>query len=519
MRIAAVYLPSVRIELARARVEGASHPAGASAQAPLAVVIARPGGAVKDERSLLGGTRLDEVSREARAAGVRRGETIAAARAKCAELLVRVVTEEAVRGVLHAVAEAGLSFGRTASVDEARDVVCVDVTGCGHLFDGEEALARALVQRVLAMHHGPVRVTIADGPRVSAAIVRALRKRETFVVPPGENAAAIRALPITALPIDPGSIAWLGKLGLAKIGDLQRLPASGLATRLGAVHAEVMSLLAGDDGAPLDPYVPPEVPEERAELEYGIDKTEALLFVVKTLCDRLAARLAGRAMATVKIEILLSLDRAIARESELPARVSLTISLPAPLANAPELLAVARARVESWTIPAPILAVALRATELARKDARALDLFEPEAKADRALPRLVAELVAELGETSVGTLALVNTWVPEERSALVPYSAKRAANHTRSVSRLHDLARSRRSRSEPSRVLRAPRAPGGAARAAGARLLARIEAAAWWRLGVHAHDYVAAWSARDGRMAWVEVDRVTGGAWVKGWMD
>jgi protein ImuB len=514
MRIAAVYLPAVRIELARAQVRPAalmSAPLGGQTfDGPLAVVIARPGGAVKDERSLLGNTRLDEVSPEARVAGVRRGETIAAARAKCAALLVRVVREVSVRGVLHAVAEAALSFGRTASIDEARDIICVDVTGCGHLFEGEDGLAGALFARVVAMHHGPVRVAIADGPRVAAAIVRALRKRETFVVPPGRNAKAIRALPITALPIDPASIAWLGKLGLVKIGDLQRLRLQGadLATRLGAVHAEVMSLLAGEDGAPLDPYVPPEVPEERAELEYGIDKTEALLFVVKMLCDRLAARLAGRAMATVKLEIVLSLDRAIARESNLPAWVSLPLALPAPLSTAPELLAVMRARVESWTIPAPILAVTLRAPELARKEGRALDLFEPEAKADRALPRLVAELVADLGERSVGTLALVNTWVPEERSALVPYGTKRRPE-VGSTS-LVSLS------PEPARILAVPLP---ADWIEPVRLLARIEAVAWWRLGVTARDFVAGWNAREARLAWVEVDCATGRKHVKGWMD
>jgi protein ImuB len=279
------------------------------------------------------------------------------------------------------------------------------------------------------------------------------------------------------------------------------------------VHAEVMSLLAGEDGAPLDPYVPPEVPEERAELEYGIDKTEALLFVVKMLCDRLAARLAGRAMATVKLEIVLALDRAIARESNLPPTESLPLALPAPLSTAPELLAVMRARVESWTIPAPILAVTLRAPELARKEGRALDLFEPEAKADRALPRLVAELVADLGERSVGTLTLMNTWVPEERSALVPYGTKRRPElgTTSLVSLpLEPIP------CEPSRVLAVPLPAEGIEPV---RLLARIEAVAWWRLGVVARDYVAGWNAREERLAWVEVDLATGRKHVKGWMD
>jgi len=501
MRIAAVYLPSLRIELARARLAARD-----DRVAPMGVVIARPGGAVKDERSLLGGTRLDEISREARVWTVRRGETIAAARAKCAGLLVRVVGEGDVRFALEAVAECGLAFGRTASIDESRDVVCLDVTGCGHLFAGEEKLARALAESVMAMHHGEARVCIADGPRVSSAIARAMRRDAPAIIPAGKNAEAIRALPIRALPIDEASIAWMGKLGLVRVADLQKIPTCSLSMRLGAAHAEVNALLAGDDGAPLDPYVPPDVPHERAELEYGIEKTEALVFVAKMLCDRLAARLAGRAMAATRLEVELSLDRAVAREANLPATASLVLTSPAPLSLASELLSVVRARIESWVVAAPVLAVTLRATELARKDGRALDLFTPEAKADHALPRLVAELAADLGGDRIGTFALADTWVPAERSVIVPYGSRRPIAFAPLVSNAP----------EPSRVI-APSSDMGDARPV--RLLARVEAAAWWRIGVHAHDYFAAWSESEARMAWVEIDRATGRACVKGWMD
>jgi protein ImuB len=535
VRIAAVHLPYVRVDLARARA------VGESPTAPLAVVIARPGGAVKDEKSLLGGTRLDEVSREAEARRVRVKDTIAAARAKCAELLVRVVSEEAVRGVLQAVAEAALSFGRTSSIDETRDVVCVDITGCGHLFGendsdgGEEALARALMQRIEVMFEGAslhrnvhkkghekerekgrrqtgvVRIAVADGPRVASALACADGARTAVtVVPVGENAEAVRALPISALPIEQSSIAWLRKLGLLRIGDLQRLlPSKGLAPRLGAVHAEVMALLAGDDGAPLDAYLPPEVPEEHAELEYGIDRTEQLLFVGKRLCDRLSARLAGRAMAAARLEVVLSLDHAIARESQLPPLATLPLTFPAPLATAAELFSVVRARVESWTIPAPVLVVTLRAPELARKEGRALHLFEPEARADRALPRLVAELTANLGESRVGTLALGSSFIPEERSLLVPFARERPA----AVASLTSLA------DEPSRFLPSPLPVSSDDPFGTPRLLARVEAVAWWRLGLVARDFLASWSERYAATAWLEVDRVSGKRQLKGWMD
>lgn len=508
MRFAAVYLPWVRVELARARMDPRER------EAPLAIVIARPGGAVKDERSLLGNTRLDEVALEAHALGVRRGQTIAAARAKSADLRVRVVAMDAVRDVLARTAEAGLAFGATTSFDVTADVVTVDVTGCAHLHDGGEAtLAAELGERVRAMGHA-CRVALADGPRVAMAVARLLRRQEErdargapIVVPPGQNARAMSVLPLRALPLDDAAIGWLSKLGVKRVGDLQRLPSRALGTRLGAQSDAVMALVRGEDGAPLVAYVPPEIPEERAELEYGIEGAEQLVFVIKTLCDRMAARLAGRVMAAARLELVLDLDRAIARDADLAARAALPLTLPAPLCEASALLGVLRARVESYAIPAPILAVTLRATELVRKEARALDLFQAEAKADRALPRLAAELGAELGAEHVGTLSVGNTWAPEGRTRLVPFGQRPpAAPPVAMLSRTP----------EPARVLAVARARGPLR---GVKLLARIEAIEWWRRGASSRDFLAAWDDGEGAMAWVELDRTTGAAHVRGWMD
>src|SRR5580704_14803226 len=124
-RIVAVLLPFLRIELARASLTDAA--------GPLALVIARPGGGVKDERSLLGNTRLDEVCPEARSRGLRPRQTIASARARCADLRVRVVALDAVKEALSRICEALLAFGATASFDLESNVVWLDVTGCAHL--------------------------------------------------------------------------------------------------------------------------------------------------------------------------------------------------------------------------------------------------------------------------------------------------------------------------------------------------------------------------------------------------
>jgi protein ImuB len=273
-RIACVALPEIRVEIAREKIREET-------SAPLAVVVARPGGTVKSERDILGNTRLDVVSREARAMGVRAGQTVAAARAKVAALRVRVVAEGAVRAALERIAEAALAFGPATGLDVASDVVWVDVGGCAHLHGGEAQLARALEARVVSLGHA-CRVAVADGPRIASAVARLAVARcpGPLVVPEGRGAAAMRRLPVAALALDDDVTAWLRDLGLPRCGDLQKLPRRSLGVRLGARTHDVMQLLDGEDRAPLDPWRPAEVPEERMELEWGAASIEALAFVL-----------------------------------------------------------------------------------------------------------------------------------------------------------------------------------------------------------------------------------------------
>jgi protein ImuB len=317
---------------------------------------------------------------------------------------------------------------------------------------------------------------------------------------------------------------WLVDLGLPRCGDLQKLPRRSLGTRLGARAHDVMQLLDGEDRAPLDAWRPPEVPEERAELEWGTHSLEALTFVLKTLCDRLAARLQGRAMAAARLELVLSLDRALLGKENGstappqqgrkpgPAHVStLTILLPAPLARAADLLAVVRARLEHHTLAAPVLVATLRAPELARAPGRTLDMLDPEPPAALALPRLVAELSAELGPARVGVLALNDTWCPDERTRLIPYGAL-------SPSMRHSVT----SALEPSRLVE----PSRVSREELAMVvpLARFEATEWWRRGPRRSDVAAAWVDSEGRsargsgaLAWVELGEDD--AVIRGWVD
>lgn len=536
MRVIAIVLPDLALEVA---APVAAAPRELASRAPRGVVLASRKGMLESE--LTGNVRLHAVCERARAAGIAPGQTLAAARATASELVVRLVPAEALHAALERVAEAALAFGATASFargEAGEDTVWVDVTGCAHLFideplrgderarapdelaAGEARLLARLEARVRELGHA-CRLALAGGPRVARAV--ASHGEPGRVVPPGpgRDREALLALPLEALPLEPAQRATLRRLGVHGVRDLARLPRAALGARLGARAAEIMQLLEGDDRAPLTPHVPRRAPSETLELEHGTDSLEALSFVVKTLASRLALRLAGRGVGVVKLTLELALDARLARHASsdaAPERKRCVLTLPTPISHARELFVVLRARLERTLLPAPVLALTLRADECRARVHVPRSLFEPESQGSRAMPLLVAELSAELGDGAVGRLALGDSWRPDERSVLTPFFGDTPSTPSRD-----EPAPSPEASPEPSLLLPEP-LPVERRLVTAFRFVARHESLAWWRAPAatalvtpSACDRVAA--TVEGRAALVELDKVDGGAKILGWLD
>jgi len=510
----------------------------------------------------LGTAVLAAVDRQAWRYGVRPGQRVAEATAFVGQLqVVRLAHAEIVQALAQ-IAELSLGYGTSAATGLDRealgpgpsaplafmsypggagagpeDTVWLDITGCARLRGGEDLLCDELRERVLELGYR-ARLAIADGPRVAQAVAR--WAREELIVPPGKATAALGALPIAALPLEPGVRTWLGKLGIWCIADLHQLDRAKLASRLGRGAQDLLAFCAGQDDVPLRPYSPPRTIVEQMSFDHALDSTEPLLFVLGGLMSRAALRLGARGEATGRLVVELRYDRSVARLVALDhGSARLELELPLPLAAAEDLLRAVRAKLETLTLEAPVCAVELTLDRLVAQARTQLDLGRRASIDPNALATLLSELSATLGAARVGVLRTVDSHRPEAQSQLVAVKL-----NTTQAAPL--LLRVPERRPEPwlhqatvTRLLPKPVLVGRIGRGQilaldhglyvidALRLEARLDQVEWWTPEPVARDYARAWLHTAGALpqqhehaeAWVYVDRLTGRAFVHGWFE
>lgn len=170
-------------------------------------------------------TALDEVSERL---GLKRGQGLAEARAMFPRIDVIDEDETADAALLEALADWCDRYTPLVALD-GKDGLFLDITGCAHLFGGEEALLKDVLKRLLHMGFD-ARGVISSSPGLSWA---ACRFGKAGVIPQDRTENALAPLPVNALRIGETTIASLHKLGLKRIGDLLSMPRAPLARRFG----------------------------------------------------------------------------------------------------------------------------------------------------------------------------------------------------------------------------------------------------------------------------------------------
>jgi protein ImuB len=193
--------------------------------------------------------------------GLATGDLLADARAKAEFLQVRDADPAADDAALRRLALWATRYTPTASPwneDNGADGFFLDIAGSAHLFGGEEKLLADLAAKLRKNFGLPARLAVADTPGAAWALSR-FHKMPAFVLPPGQEAAALAPLPIAALRLAPETRATLRRLGFKTVGSLLDKPRAPFAARFPTELLRRVDQALGRIDEPLVPIVAPPV--------------------------------------------------------------------------------------------------------------------------------------------------------------------------------------------------------------------------------------------------------------------
>jgi protein ImuB len=287
MRFISVWLPYWPVESRRAvKGWGAANPAD-----PLVVVSERASA-----------RRVQAVNRAAAALGLRPAMMLAEAEALVPSLRTLPADPDGDRRRLRRLAEwcgryspwVGVEKGvGIEGVGVAEDGLCLDVSGCGHLFGDAQDLLNDLLRRLRGFGLS-ARAALAPTPTAAWALARyGASDRAAVIVAAGDLKAGLAPLPVAALQFDQDAAGGLGRrldgLGLSRIADLYPLPRGALVRRFGAKFLERLDKALGVMSDPMT--VLAAAPAFRLRLDFAepIGRAPDIEMALKRMLEKLCA--------------------------------------------------------------------------------------------------------------------------------------------------------------------------------------------------------------------------------------
>lgn len=290
---------------------------------------------------------------------------------------------------------------------ESPECLLLDVTGCEHLFGGEQNLVDALAEH-LRQRGFQVRAALAPTIGAAWAAARCLAKpyQQTVLSDAGLD-DALALLPVTALRLPPAIIETLHELGLRRIGQVRALPRETLPSRFGPELLRRLDQAFGDAPELLTPEHSPEPIAAVWVTDEPLTDRESLKFVTGQLLDELFGRLKPRRDGVR--QLLCQIKGTAARP------VELLVNLVGPSDVAKHLLELLCQQIDRAELPEGFSFVRLEATSVASLATRQRDLFGFETDTDthREVSSLLDRLSNRLGATAVVQAVLVPEAQPE----------------------------------------------------------------------------------------------------------
>jgi protein ImuB len=379
-----------------------------------------------------GVAQVGEVSGPAEAFGVRARMSLGEALARCPELTLVPPDPGRAEAAWERVLRRLEGIG--AAVEPGRPgEAFFDARGMRGLWGGHLEGVIAKARRSVGV---PSRIGVGPTRFCAYAAAQRGRARRARIVPAGAVRAFLAPLPVDLVadrlaveaPGEPGSggsvdrraaergaeelVAALERLGVGTLGELERLPADGVADRFGALGLRARRLASGDDD-PLRPRRRGDELVETLELPEAASG-EQLGRALELLTDRLLAQRGRRGRTLRKLRLEARLAAGGSWRAEVVLRQASADARRLRLALGPKL----------GELPSPAAALALRALGLGPPGGEqpALARSERERRRER-LAEAVRQARAAAGRDAVLQVLDVepDSRVPERRVLLAPY--------------------------------------------------------------------------------------------------
>ena len=343
----------------------------------------------------------------AQSLGLVPGLALADARAREPELVAVPMDEAADSHLLKRLAQRCVHWSPTVALAPP-DGITIDIAGATHLFGGEAGLIQE-VEAAMAAQRMHVRLACTATAEGAQALAR------HAALPVADEVAALRALPVMALGLEPQSTLGLQRAGLKTLGEVAQRPSASIAARFGIEAVVALERILGRERSAVEPlpHCAPFCFEHRfAEPVAHKDNIAAAFSAV--LNEAMTA-LTERGLGGRRFRLSLYRSDGVKQR--------LDIETGNPTRDPAVVLRLFDERAEALNDPLDpgfgydSLLLSIPATEKLGVEQHS---FESEAKTDIALAELIDRLSTRLGPGRIRRLAPHDSHIPEQAQLALP---------------------------------------------------------------------------------------------------
>ncbi len=275
---------------------------------------------------------------------------------------------------------------------EPPDIILLEIAASLKLFGGLNELIQHVVNTA---HEQQVSVSTGVAPTPKAAELFARAGMHEPVIHNQSLVETLATVPVGYLPLDDFTLKGLRQSGIHTLGELSIIPPAALTRRFGNKCTELLYKLDGRLPDPKEAYKASETFSQGVDLPLEAPDTAAMAFPLNRLLGALGGYLKARDLGVRHLDVVLFHHKR--KATRLPLKF-----LDAT-ANTTHLFRVATERLGGLELDAPVIRLALEATELASLEREGRDLFQKSQAQSSSIGQILDKLVARLGKDALYT--------------------------------------------------------------------------------------------------------------------